>query len=122
MYREKLKKKQGNYRWEKPSKAVEEKKLAATIKGLYENSVCIGNLCVQTKIMIRTKRTYPLSPSTPVIYFSIAEKLQSLCLWNCKTFGLFLLKVLLKITCSYMSKLFSITNLLEVSGERHFFI
>ena len=85
MYREKLKKKQGNYRWEKPSKAVEEKKLAATIKGLYENSVCIGNLCVQTKIMIGTKRTYHLSVCIPVTVSLIAEKILSLWLWNFQT-------------------------------------
>ena len=37
------------------------------------NSIDIGNLCVQTKIMKRTKRIYPLSPSTPVTVFLIAE-------------------------------------------------
>ena len=48
-------------------------------KDLYENSVYIGNLYVQTKIMIRSKRTYPLShPSTPVTVFLIAEKLLNL--------------------------------------------
>ena len=28
-------------------------------KNFYENSIYIGNLCIQTKIMIRAKRTYP---------------------------------------------------------------
>ena len=38
-------------------------------KNLYENSVYIGNLCVQTKIMTRLKRTYLLPASTPVTVF-----------------------------------------------------
>ena len=41
-------------------------------KELCESLIFIGNLCVQTKIMIITKRTYPLPPST---VFLIAEKL-----------------------------------------------
>ena len=45
---------------------------------MYENSIYIANFCVQTKIMIRTKRTYPLPSSTPVTDFLIAEKLLSL--------------------------------------------
>ena len=44
-------------------------------KELCESLIFIGNLCVQTKIMIITKRTYPLPPST---VFLIAEKLLSL--------------------------------------------
>ena len=100
MYREKLKKKQGNYTWEKPSKAVEENKLAATIKRLYENSICIGNLCVQTKIMIRTKRTYHLSVCIPVTVSLIAEKILSVWLWNFRLlFVCFFLTVLWKVKC-----------------------
>ena len=59
------------------SKALKEDKLTVMIKDFYENSIYIGNLCVQTKIMIRIKRTYPL-PSTPVTVFLIVEKLLSL--------------------------------------------
>ena len=39
---------------------------------LYWKFVCTD------RIMIRTKQTYPLSPSTPVRVFLIAEKLLSL--------------------------------------------
>ena len=38
------------------SKTIEGNKLTATIKKeFYENSVCIGNLYVQTQIIARTK-------------------------------------------------------------------
>ena len=45
------------------------------MKRLVENSIYIRNLFVQTKIMIITKRTYPLPLSTTVTVFLIAEKL-----------------------------------------------
>ena len=32
-------------------------------KDFYDNSIYIGSLCAETKIMIRTKRTYPLPVS-----------------------------------------------------------
>ena len=66
----KNKKKQWKQRREKMSKAIDENKWKITIKkNLYENSVYIGNLCVQTKIMTRLKRTYLLPASTPVTVF-----------------------------------------------------
>ena len=37
------------------STAIEENKQKVTIKRLYEISIYIGNLCVLTKVMIRTK-------------------------------------------------------------------
>ena len=50
------------------------------IKDLYDISIYIRNSCVQSKIMIRTKWTYPLPNSTVSL---IAEKLPSLLkLWN----------------------------------------
>ena len=36
-----------------------------------EISIYTGNLCAQQKVMIRTKQTYSLSPSTPVTVFLI---------------------------------------------------
>ena len=40
------------------SKAIEENKLTVLTKIIfYENPIYICNLCVQTKIMMRTKRT-----------------------------------------------------------------
>ena len=60
------------------SKAVEENRLTVTIKILFEISIYIENLCVQTRILVRTKRTYLLLPFTPVTVFLIAEKLLSL--------------------------------------------
>ena len=42
------------------SKAIKENKLTVTIKSFYENSIYGGNLYVQTKIMTKTKQTYPL--------------------------------------------------------------
>ena len=52
----------------------QKKKVNKTLwqKGLFENSIYIGHLYVQTKIVMRT---YPLSSSTPVTVFAIAEKL-----------------------------------------------
>ena len=58
-------------------KAIEENKLTVTIKDLYKNSIYIGNLCLQAKIIIRTKRIHHLL-STPVTVFLIAEKLVSI--------------------------------------------
>ena len=50
------------------------------LKDLYDISIYIGNICVQSKIMIRTKLTYLLPPST---VFLVAEKLPRLLrLWN----------------------------------------
>ena len=60
------------------SKAVEENRLTVTIKILFEISIYIENLCVQTRILVRTKRTYLLLPFTPVTVFLVAEKLLSL--------------------------------------------
>ena len=60
------------------SKAIEENKLTVTIKDLYKNSIYIGNLCLQAKIIIRTKRIHHLLLSTPVTVFLIAEKLVSI--------------------------------------------
>ena len=83
-------KRQWNYRWEEMSKAIEENR-KFWLKGWYENSMYIRNLCVQIKIMLRKKRAYPSPPSIPVTVFLIAEKLLSLWLWDFHTFSLFLL-------------------------------
>ena len=57
------------------------------IKGLYGISIYTENLCVQLKIMIRTKWTYLFSPS---LVFLIAGKVPSLVrLWNFQNFSLF---------------------------------
>ena len=64
-------------------KAAQENKLIVTLKDLYVNSVYVGNLCVQTKIMKIAKLTYPLPPSAPVTVFVIAEKLLSLTPQTC---------------------------------------
>ena len=76
-------KKQWNCRWEKMRKAAQENKLIVTLKDLYVNSVYVGNLCVQTKILKIAKLTYPLPPSAPVTVFVIAEKLLSLTQQTC---------------------------------------
>ena len=56
---------------------------------MYDISIYITNLFVQSKIMIEKKWTYPLPPST---VFLIGSKLSSLMrLWNFQTFSLFLL-------------------------------
>ena len=61
------------------SKAIEENKYTITnnnkiniinIKHLYKSLICIGNLCAQTKIIMRTKRNYPL-PLPQVYDFEI---------------------------------------------------
>ena len=61
------------------SKAMEENKYKITnnykiniinIKHLYKSLICIGNLCAQTKIIMRTKRTNPL-PLPQVYDFEI---------------------------------------------------
>ena len=44
------------------SKAIEENNLTV-INILYENSICKGNLCVKTKIMIRKKPAAPFHSS-----------------------------------------------------------
>ena len=59
----------------KMSKAIKQDKKKVTIKRVEWDFSYIGNLCVQTKTMIRTKWTYPLTPST---VFLIPEKLPSL--------------------------------------------
>ena len=51
MYK-KGKQKQQTCRWEKMSKAVEGNKLAVWKTNIYENSIYISILCVQTKIII----------------------------------------------------------------------
>ena len=57
------------------SKAIEEDELTVTIKRL---QFILKNLYVQTKVMMRKKRTYPLSSPTPVTDFLINERLLSL--------------------------------------------
>ena len=59
-------------------KAIEEKKLRVLIKALFENSIYIRNLFVQTKTMIITKENLPPPTCTPFTVFLIAEKLLSL--------------------------------------------
>ena len=56
------------------SKTIDENKL----KDFYGNSSYIQNSRVKTKIMKRTKRTYPHPTSIPVTVFLIAKKLLSL--------------------------------------------
>ena len=50
------------------------------IKHLYKSLICIGNLCAQTKIIMRTKRTYPL-PLPQVYDFEIFRL--SVCFYWC---------------------------------------
>ena len=61
------------------NKAIEPSKLTVTKRKTSRIQLTL-EICVQIKIMIKTKRTYPLPPSTPVTVFLIAEKLLSLCL------------------------------------------
>ena len=49
------------------SKAIEEDELTVTIKRL---QFILKNLYVQTKVMMRKKRTYPLSSPTPQLQIS----------------------------------------------------
>ena len=105
----------------KMSKAIEKNKSTVMIKNLYEDYISLGNWCGQTKIMIRTKRTYPLPSSTPSTSFLIAEKLLSLLFWNFQTFSLFLSTVR-KIRRNCMSGLFCIANLLEMGTKNTFFL
>ena len=70
------------------SKATKNK-LTATVKNCFENSIYIGNLCAQTKIMIeQNERTSssssPPSCYTPIKVMLIAEKLLRPRLWNFK--------------------------------------
>ena len=53
---------------------VEKKKINRKLRAeeLYDNSLYIGNLCVQTKLMVKTKQNF-LPPSTPVTVFLIAD-------------------------------------------------
>ena len=74
---------------------------------MHDISIYIGNLCVQSKIMIRTKWTYSLPPSR---VFLIAENSQ----FSDFHFNLW------KIKSNYMSGLFCIANLLEVGRKKTF--
>ena len=58
----------------KISKTIEENKLKVMKKDFYGNSSYIQNSRVKTKIMKRTKRTYPHPTSIPVTVFLIAKK------------------------------------------------
>ena len=60
------------------SKAIEKNKYKVAIKRLALKF--IGNLCAQSKIMIRIKWTYPSLP--PFTVFLIAEKLPSILTLN----------------------------------------
>ena len=60
------------------SKTIDENKLKVTKKDFYGNSSYIQNSRVKTKIMKKTKRTYPHPTSIPVTVFLIAKKLLSL--------------------------------------------
>ena len=64
----------------KMSKAMEENELTVMIKRLeWQFNKFISEVYVyRQKILIITKRSYPISPSTPVTVFLIAEKLLSL--------------------------------------------
>ena len=103
---------------EKMNELIEENKLRGTS---FDNSTYIGTLCVQAKMMIRTKRTYLLYSSTPAIVFLFVEKLLTLWFSNFQTFSLFLLIVLWKSKHNCMSELFCIANLLEVGRRNIFF-
>ena len=97
------------------SKALEENKFTDKVKRLlWEFNLYWKFMCTEKKIMIRTKQTYTLFPSTLVIVFLIAEKIMGLWLWNLQTFSLFLLSVLWKVKRNCMSELFCIGNLLEI--------
>ena len=62
------------------SEAMTENKLTVMIKRVLWNSIYIGNVYVETKIMTKVKNI--TSPSTPVTVSLIAEKLLSLWLWK----------------------------------------
>ena len=68
-----------------------------------------------TKMIIRIKRTYIPSTSTPVTVFLITEKLLSLWHWNFQTFSS--INVLWKIKQNCVSELFCIANLFEVDRK-----
>ena len=95
------------------SKAIEKNKKKVTTN----ISIYIGNLCVQTKIMIRTKWGYPLSFQnflncwktamyTKILKFSDLQFVFVYTLW--------------KIKRNCMNGLFCMTNLLEVGRIKHF--
>ena len=71
------------------SKAIEKNKYKVAIKRLALKF--IGNLCVQSKIMIRIKWTYPSLP--PFTVFLIAEKLPSILTLDFQTSRLFCGKI-----------------------------
>ena len=95
---------------------------------MYDISIYIGNLSVKSKIMIRTKWTYPLPLST-VFLFALFALFALFCLISLKTaksaktlkFSDFQF-VLWKIKSNCMSRLFCVANLLEVGRKKTFFL
>ena len=96
--------------------AVEENKLAVTIKRLMWEFKLSWKFIFADKNNDKNKTNLLPLLSIPVTVFLIAEKLLRLWLWNFQTFSFFLLPVWWKIKPSCMSGLFCIVNLLEV-GE-----
>ena len=93
---------------------------------MYDISIYIGNLSVKSKIMIRTKWTYPLPLST-VFLFALFALFALFCLISLKTaksaktlkFSDFQF-VLWKIKSNCMKGLFCIGNLLGVGRKKPF--
>ena len=110
-------KKHWNCRWVKQQKKISKKLL---FNDMYENSISTGNLCVQTKIIIRTQELYPFPSSTRVTVSLIPEKLLSFWFWNFQIFSLVFINVYRKVKRNCMSGLFCIANLLEVDRKKHF--
>ena len=92
---------------------------------MYDISIYIGNLSVKSKIMIRTKWTYPLPLST-VFLFALFALFYLISLKTAKSaktlkFSDFQF-VLWKIKSNCMSGLFCIANLLELGKKKYIFL
>ena len=95
---------------------------------MYDISIYIGNLSVKSKIMIRTKWTYPLPLSTVFLFalFALFALFYLISLKTAKSaktlkFSDFQF-VLWKIKSNCMSGLFCIANLLELGKKKYIFL
>ena len=104
------------------SKATEENKYKVTIKRLFENSIYIGNLGVQTKVIIRTKTNSPFPPFYFSCSFLNCRKTAKSMTLRFSGFQFVFINVRWKFQPNYMSGLFCIVNLLEMGRKKYFIL